>query len=235
MAYSILAILKENLILLWVNLKVKVGNLIEYTRVIIRYYPHVNFAKIDMTLLLSYFFSNPFQISKRFLIQKGEQEIYTYGETPLTSLEWIVRNCGITAQDVVFELGCGRGRTCFWLSQFVGCSVVGIDYIPIFIEKANQIKERLGIQQVSFRLEDLFQVDLKGATVIYLYGTCFSATYIDLLIDRLSQLPKGTKIITVSYSLAEFQPESPFQVIKQFPCSFTWGETDVYLQVKKTA
>jgi SAM-dependent methyltransferase len=235
MSQSIFSILKENLILLWINIKVKISNLIEYTRVVIRYYPHVNFAKIDAALLLSYVFSNPFRISKHLLVQKGEQEIYTYGETPLTTLELIVRNCEIRAQDSVFELGCGRGRTCFWLNQFVGCTVVGIDYIPTFIAKANKIKDRFGIQNISFRLEDLFQADLKGATVIYLYGTCFSAAYIDLLIDRLSALPKGTKIITVSYALTEFQPESPFRVIKQFSASFTWGETDVYLQVKRTA
>lgn len=233
MSQSFTSILKEQLILLWINLKVKFSNIIEYCCVVMRYYPNFSFAKIDTALLLSYFFTNPFRISKSFLTQKGEKEIYTYGETPLTTLELIARNCEITAQDVVFELGCGRGRTCFWLNQWIGCSVVGIDYVPIFIEKAQCIKERFHIQNASFRLEDIFQTDLKGATVVYLYGTCYSAANIDLLIERFSKLPKGTKIITVSYSLTEFQPKAPFKIIKQFSAAFTWGQTDVYLQIKK--
>lgn len=235
MGRSFVSIFKEQLVLLWIHLKVKICNLIEFVRVVARYYYDIRFAKIDLSLLFSYFYSNPFRISKKYLLQKGEQDIYTYGETPLTTLDLIARNCGITARDIVFELGCGRGRTCFWLNQWIGCTVVGIDYVPAFINKAQKIKDRYQVQKVSFRLEDLFQTNLKGATVIYLYGTCFSAAYIDILIDRLSKLPRGTKIITVSYALAEFQPEAPFRIVKQFQAPFTWGKADVYLQVKKRA
>lgn len=235
MVRSFISLLKEQFILLWINLKVKICNFIEYVRVVVRYYSRFNFAKIDAALLLSYFFSNPFRMSKQFLVGKGAKEIYTYGETPLTTLDSISRSFGITAHDVVFELGCGRGRTCFWLNEWLGCTVVGIDYVPAFIEKAQKIKERFHLQRISFRLEDLFQANLKGATVIYLYGTCFSASDIDLLINRFSELPKGTKIITVSYALTEFESETPFRLIKQIPASFTWGQTNVYLQVKERA
>lgn len=233
MVQSIFSKIKETGSLIFINLKVTFSNLFEFAHVVVKYYPHLQFFKIDLTLLLSYLLMNPFRISKRFLLQKGEVEIYTYGETPLTTLDFIAHQCKLSDRDVVFELGCGRGRTCFWLNQFIGCSVVGIDYIPIFIEKAEKIKNRFHVQGISFLLEDLFQADLTGATVVYLYGTCFSAGYIDLLIERFSHLPEGTEIITVSYALTDFQPEAPFKVIKQFPASFTWGTTDVYLQVRK--
>lgn len=233
MIRDLFSLLKEYLILLWINLSSKISNFIEYMHVVIRYYRHTHFAKIDLALLFSYLFSNPFHVSKNFLIQKGEKDPYTYGETPLTTLELIARNCKITSQNVVFELGCGRGRTCFWLNQLIGCTVVGIDYTPIFIEKAQKIKELFQVQKVYFRLEDFLQTNLNGVEVIYLYGTCLSTEKIHLLIDRFSQLPRGTKIITISYALTEFQPSAPFKVIKQFPASFTWGQADVYLQVKK--
>lgn len=233
MRRSIFSAIKENILLLGIHCKVKLSNLFEYLRVIVRYYPQFLFFKIDTTLLLSYLWTNPFRESKRFLLNKGENDIYTYGETPLTTLDLIARNCQISANDHLLELGCGRGRTCFWLHHFIGCQVTGVDYVPLFIEKAQRVKERFHLQGISFRLEDLFQTDLTGATVIYLYGTCLSAAYIDVLIERFSHLPEGTKIITVSYALTEFQPESPFQVKQQFPASFTWGTTDVYLQVKK--
>jgi len=232
MIHPSLSALKENLILLGINLKVKVFNLVEYGRVVTRYYSHFHFAKIDLALLTSYLFSNPFVISKQFLAKKGESEIYTYGETPLTTLELIARNCEINRQDVVFELGCGRGRTCLWLNQIIGCSVVGFDFVPTFIEKGEKIKQRFCISGLSFRLEDFFQSDLKGASVIYLYGTCYSANEIRLLIDHLSKHPKGTTIITVSYALTDFQPEAPFRIVKQFSAPFTWGKGEVYFQKK---
>ena len=230
MTHSLFSTLKDYPILLWIHLKVKVINLLEYGQVVYRYYSHSQFAKIDLALLFSYLFINPFRISKHFLSAKGEKEVYTYGETPLTTLELIAYACDMTSRDVVFELGCGRGRTCFWLNQIIGCRVVGIDYVPLFIEKGQAIIQRFQLQHLSFRLEDLFQADLKGATVIYLYGTCFSAASIDLLIERLIQLPKGTKIITVSYALTDFQPNAPFRIVKHFLAPFTWGKTYVYLQ-----
>lgn len=232
MAHSFFATLKETFILLGLHFKTKLSNFIEYLRVAFKYYPRWTFFKIDTALLLSYLWTNPFRISKRFSLAKGEPEIYTYGETPLTTLERIAKECYLSAQDVVFELGCGRGRTCFWLNQFIGCTVVGIDYVPTFIAKAQQVKELFHVQGTSFHLEDLFQADLKGATVIYLYGTCYSDAQINQLIVHFSHLPVGTKIITVSYALTDFQPKISFKVMKVFSAPFTWGAADVYLQVK---
>lgn len=216
--------------LLGTYVKVKIGNAIELCKVAFYYYIDFKYAQIDLSLLFSYFLINPFRESKNFLIQRGEEDVYSYGETPLTTIDLIANQCGISNGDVVFELGCGRGRTCFWLNYWKGCQVIGIDYVPIFIEKAQGIKEKFVRSKVSFRLEDFLQSDLKGATVIYLYGTCLTEVQIRVLIEHFQKLPIRTKIITVSYSLTEIQPESPFQVIKEFEAVFTWGKTKVYLQ-----
>ncbi|CUI16390.1 conserved hypothetical protein [Candidatus Protochlamydia naegleriophila] len=219
--------------LVGLNLKTKLTNAIEYARVIAHYYSDPAFFKIDASLLLSYLFNNPFRISKQFLMSKGEQEVYTYGETPLTALDVIAKQCRLSISDTVFELGCGRGRTCFWLNHFLGCQVVGVDYVPAFIEKANRVKAKFHVQGVDFRLENFLETDLSDATVIYLYGTCYPATFIKQLIKRLESLPRGTKVITVSYALADFQPAVSFEVSKRFAVRFTWGVADAYLQIKK--
>lgn len=214
--------LKEYFLLFLIRFKVQCLSFVEYLRVIFKYYPDIEFFKIDTCLLLSYLFANPFRISKQFLLKRGERDLYTYGETPLTTLDHIARTCGLTSDDTVVELGCGRGRTCFWLHQFMGCRVIGIDYLPTFIVKASKVRDYFRIEDVEFRLEDLFQADLRGATVIYLYGTCYSVAQICQLIDHFSNLPERTKIITVSYALPEFNPEAPFKILKQFPASFPW-------------
>jgi SAM-dependent methyltransferase len=226
--------LSEYFRLLWLNLVVQKRNFCEFIRVAYRYYPNWAFFRTDFSLVLSYLLNSPFAISKRFLRERGEKEIYAYGETPLTSLEKIAKASEISSQDTVFELGCGRGRTCFWLDNFVNCRVVGIDYVPEFIDIANAVKTKFGRDRVEFRLQDMLKADLTGATVVYLYGTCLEDESIKKLIDKFKRLPAGTKIITISYPLSDYTQEPLFEVMKRFPVNFNWGETDLFLQIKRS-
>lgn len=225
---------KEVFELIWVNLIVQMRNSIEFFKVVFHYYSNLNFFKADLSLRLMYLFHNPFTLSKRFLLKKGEKDIYAYGETPLTTLELIAKECQISAKDTVFELGSGRGRTCFWLNCFIGCRVVGIEYVPEFVERANRIKNKLGVNGVSFRLEDFLEADLRGATVIYLYGTCLEDHCIEKLAEKFASLPAGTKIITVSYPLKDYTEKPIFEVMRHFSAPYTWGEADIYLNVTKS-
>lgn len=224
--------LKEFLELLWINFIVQLKSLKEFTRVVFKYYSNIDFCKVDIVLLLTYLFNSPFIISKKFLINKGQPEIYAYGETPLTTFDFILTNCNVKEQDTLFELGCGRGRTCFWASAFKKCRVVGIDYIPEFISKANDLKNRFELHNVDFRLQDFLQTDFSDATVIYLYGTSLEEKLIKKLLSKFQSLPSGTKIITVSYALSEFTASGNYEVMKRFTAAFPWGDADVYLQIK---
>lgn len=223
----------DYLSLLGLNFLVQIRNLKEFIVIVLKYYSNFSFMKADVSLMLMYLFHNPFSISKRFLMKRGEREIYAYGETPLSTLEKITKECQINSNDCVFELGCGRGRTCFWLNSFVKCKVVGIEYVPEFIERALRIKNKLKIDNVEFRLEDFTKTDYSGATVCYLYGTCLDEKTIQTLIKKFLKLPAGSKIITVSYPLTDYTDDPRFEVMKRFPGKFTWGETDIYLQTIK--
>lgn len=225
---------KEFFSLLWLNFVVLIRNTIEFFKVAARYYlSSYSFLKADLALRLMYLFHNPYKISKRFLMKKGAEDVYAYGETPLTSLEIIAKESGLNAKDCVYELGCGRGRTCFWMRSFIGCSVVGLEYIPEFVERANIIKNRLAISNLEFRLADMTTANFQGATVCYLYGSCLNEKTIKKLTDHFSKLPKGTKIITVSYPLSDYTDKKSFEVMKRFTVPYTWGEADVFLQIVK--
>jgi hypothetical protein len=219
--------------LMGLRLIVQMRSLVEFSRVALRYYTNLKFCKIDLSLLTLYFAHNPFSISKDFLKEKGEKEVYAYGETPLTTIDLISKECQITPQDTVFELGRGRGRTCFWLNTFICCKVVGIEYIPEFIERANTIKNRFEISDVEFRQQDMLNADYSTATVVYLYGTSLEDSAIQKLVEKFQSLAAGTKIITISYSLNEYTSKPTFEVMKHFTAPFPWGVADVYLQIKK--
>lgn len=202
----------------------------EYLVVIFKYYlRNRRFAKIDLRLLKGYFMNNPFRISRKFLLEKGESEIYAYGETPLTTMELISKECGITSKDKVYELGCGRGRACFWLKEFVGCEVVGIDFVPEFIQRANEVKEHFRVEGVEFIEEDFLKTNFSDATLIYLYGTCLKSAEIHSLIKRIQKLNPGVKVITVSFSLTDYLSHEKIKLIKTFVTSFEWGKAEVFL------
>lgn len=222
---------KEIASLLWVNLKVCFINLIEFIKVAFNYYDNMKFLKADISLRLMYLFHNPYKISKRFLMNKGAKDIYSYGETPVTSMDLIAKQCHITSKDTLYELGAGRGRNCFWLNTVLGCSVVGIEYIPEFVERADLIVKKLKMEHIKFVLADMLKADLSDATVIYLYGTCFDDSAIKKLAVKFAKLPKGTKIITVSYPLTDYAPS--FELMKRFSVPYTWGHADVFLNVVK--
>lgn len=212
---------------LLINLRATFFRLFEWLRVVGGYYTNLSFMCSDTLLMLHYLWANPHRVSKRFMKKRGEKNVYTYGETPLTTLDRIARQCGILSQDTVYEVGCGSGRTLLWLHHFVKCRVVGIDYQPTFIRRANRVKQWLRLDHTHFLLNDMLKADYRYATVIYLYGTCLEDATIKELTDRFRQLKKGTKIITVSYPLTEYS--DAFTLVKQFTARFPWGKAEVYL------
>lgn len=216
---------------LFLNIKTTYFRLWEWLRVAFRYYPReIKFIWIDGLLALQYLWRNPHQLSRAFLKHRGESNIYGFGETPLTTLDSIAKECRLQSKDIVFELGCGSGRTCFWLNTFVKCPVVGVDYLPKFIKKAQRVKKLAHLTQVDFIEQNFLNVDLHKATVIYLYGTCLEEDQIKQLANHFSHLRPRTRVITVSYPLTDYS--SQFKLTKTFSARYPWGRAEVFLQEK---
>ena len=100
--------------LFWANITSRIFNLKDAIRNCFLYWRDLQFAKIDLYLTMSYFFKSPYRISREFT---NDEE--PYGETPLHTMEVIAKAANLTKEDVVYELGFGRGRSCFWLSLFL--------------------------------------------------------------------------------------------------------------------
>jgi SAM-dependent methyltransferase len=224
--------MREFFELFCLNQAVKKYLFIEHLKVIWKFYRNPRFFIVDSLLRSFYFLNSPFKISKRFLLKKGESDIYTFGETPLTTLQHIAREASIESGDVLYDLGCGTGRTSFWFHFFAGCKVIGIEYVPTFVKCAERVRKWREIDRVEFILEDMLKINFANATVVYLYGSCFEEPFLESLIQRLKGLKAGSKIVTVSYPLSDYCEEPLFEVIKQFTAKFAWGEADVYIQTR---
>ena len=208
-------------------------SLFDFFRTAFYYYGNKTFRKADLALLISYRGENPYRISRKFLQKRGEEEIYAYGETPPATMDKIAKECGISSHDTVIELGCGRGRTCFWLASILKAKVIGIDFVPEFIENAEKVRKKYKIENLKLKCADFLKEDFKKGTVVYLHGTSMTDGEITLLADKLTRMKKGTRVITVSFPLTDYPLKEKWDLKKQFQANFTWGSTDVYLQILK--
>lgn len=222
--------LTELLTLPIVAIRTRVFEAIEQGHVARNHYRNAAFRRVDRALLARYRFRNPYRISRRFLESQGVGDVHTYGETPLSTIERLARQCGLNHGDVVYELGCGRGRTAFWLRVCVGCSVVGVELVPSFVKLAGDVRGETGLDRIEFRNEDFLETDLDDGTFIYLSGTCLPDEIIERLTCRLATLKPGTRILTISYPLSEYGTAASFRLVSRFPARFAWGETTAFLQ-----
>ena len=179
------------------------------------YYHDEYFASIDRKILSG---PNPFKISKSYLQERGEDNIYQYGETPLETLEKIGKMLELQLSDHLMEMGSGRGRGVFFLHHFFCCRVTGVEQIPAFVTCA---KKTIKSKYVQFRCEDILKTSLDDVTCIYLCGTCLDDSVIEKLAKRLAKTP--LRIATTSY------PMPGFEIIDQQELQFPWGKTTVYV------
>jgi SAM-dependent methyltransferase len=221
------------LYLLALRINTKTKKALDYIRSSFRFYSNPAFKKADLALLKAYIGVNAYALSRLYLEEKGESTIYAYGETPIMTLERICKRCRLASSDTIFELGCGRGRACFWLALVLKAKVIGIDFVPEFIEKAEKVRKEENLKRLQFLSEDFLDSNLSQATVIYLHGSCMKDEDIERLNQKLVQLKSGLKVITVSFSMQEYDRGDHWDVHDVFQENFSWGSTDVYLQILK--
>lgn len=207
---------------LFTRWRVKIQGWIEWLQVVRRYYRSAPFRRADLALLRLYWGDSPYRVSARYWRARGAADPYTYGETPLTTLEQIARRF-LTPQDRFLDLGCGTGRTCLWVGYFIGCQVVGVECIPTFIQRA-----RRAIPEVEIVEGDLLESNLSEVTVLYLAGTCLDDDYLQKIATHLGRLPAGAKVITITFPITDYEIEGRFVEIEKLFLPFPWGNDLVY-------
>ncbi|WP_275667714.1 class I SAM-dependent methyltransferase [Chlamydia serpentis] len=157
-----------------------------------------------------------------------------YGETPWSVLSKISKTFDITSQDILYDLGCGLGKACFWFSDVVRCQVIGIDNQPSFIHFSRGIHRKLSSGLTLFCIEDFKNVSLLGASYVYFYGSSFSRRLLNHIILALSEMAPGSVVISISFPLDSF-PKGKEAFFTEKSCSvrFPWGKTKAYKNIRK--
>jgi SAM-dependent methyltransferase len=126
--------------------------------------------------------------------------------TPQPIADAMLKLARVTAADVVYDLGSGDGRIVIAAARDFGARGVGIEIDPRLVAESTRRAERAGLaDRVRFTTQDLFQADLRPATVVTLYLT--RELNIRLRPKLLAELRPGTRVVSHRFDMGDWPPE----------------------------
>jgi SAM-dependent methyltransferase len=127
-------------------------------------------------------------------------------------VEEMLRIADIQTDDTIYDLGCGDGRIVIRAALKLGSQGVGIDIDPKRIKESKQNAKKAGVEHlVKFIEQDLFQTDLREATVVTLY--LLPMLNLRLRPKLLAELRPGTRVISHDFGMNEWLPDQKTVVV----------------------
>lgn len=154
-----------------------------------------------------------------------------YVPTPWVIVDAMLKLADIRADDVVYDLGSGDGRLVITAAKRFKARGVGVELQPELIELANAGAKKEDVaDRVKFVQGDLFETDIREATVVMLY---LLPRFVTRLVPRfLSELRPGTRIVSHDYPLVPWPPDQDVSMDvpeKEFITGTSWTRLYYYV------
>ena len=164
----------------------------------------------------------------------------TYGEVKFESFREILKKVKPGKGEIFYDLGSGTGKAVILaslLSPFK--KIVGIELLEDLIKVSERVlrrfkkivKERfpkLVLPQIEFVQGNFLWEDFSEADVVFVHSTCFSDELMESLTNRLENLKKGSRVITVTQKLNS----DSFRSFETESLDLSWGKGTVYFWEK---
>jgi SAM-dependent methyltransferase len=126
--------------------------------------------------------------------------------TPQSVVDRMLELAEVRADDYVMDLGSGDGRIVITAAKKYGVRGMGIEIDPQLVAMSNSSANRAGVgERVKFVRQDLFETDLRPATVLTLY--LFRELNIKLRPRILAQLRPGARVVTHDWDMGDWPPD----------------------------
>jgi SAM-dependent methyltransferase len=134
-----------------------------------------------------------------------------YVPTPWVIVEQMLKLADIRGDDVVYDLGSGDGRLVIAAAKRFGARGVGVELQTELLDMARiGAKDESVADRVKFVQGDLFETDIKDASVVMLY---LLPQFVMRLVPRLrAELRPGTRIVSHDYPLAPWPPDKELSI-----------------------
>jgi precorrin-6B methylase 2 len=143
--------------------------------------------------------------------QEREADV-PYVPTPQTVVDQMLKQANVSSNDIVYDLGSGDGRIPITAAQKYGVRrAVGVEINSELVQQARQNAQKAGVaDRVEFLQQDLFQTELKDATVVTLY--LLPSVNRKLRTKLLQELKPGTRIVSHDFDMGDWKPNNVTQV-----------------------
>jgi tRNA G37 N-methylase Trm5 len=142
---------------------------------------------------------------------EGQVGDVPYVPTPPEVVEAMLKLAQVKKGDIVYDLGCGDGRIVVMAAQKFGARAVGVDINPVRIQEAEENAKKAGVtDRVRFIQGNLFEADIKEATVVTLY--LLSDVNLKLRPRLLKELKPGSRIVSHSFDMGDWKPDKQIEV-----------------------
>ena len=126
--------------------------------------------------------------------------------TPMEVVDSMLAVTRVTKEDRLYDLGSGDGRIVITAAKRLGTRGIGIDIDPQRIEESRRNADTAGVKNlVEFRQADLFETDLRQATVITLY--LLPTLNVKLRPKLFAELRPGTRVVSHAFNMGDWEPD----------------------------
>jgi SAM-dependent methyltransferase len=113
--------------------------------------------------------------------------------------------------DILYDLGSGDGRIVITAAKEFGARGVGVDIDPDLIREARENAVKAGVaDKVKFLQQDLFETDIRDATVVTLY--LWPEINRRLRPKLLSDLKPGTRVVSHNHDMGDWKPQKTIRM-----------------------
>jgi len=134
-----------------------------------------------------------------------------YVPTPESVVEKMLDMAAVTGSDLVYDLGCGDGRIVIAAAKERGARGVGIDLDPERIRESKEnAREARVTDRVMFVRQDLYNTDLRDATVVTLY--LLPSVNLEIRPKLFKELKPGTRVVSHDFDMGEWTADQIAEV-----------------------
>jgi len=131
--------------------------------------------------------------------------IAPYVATPLPVVRQMLLLAELKPGETFYDLGAGDGRTVIMAAKEFGANAVGVELREDLAKRALSAIFELGLEEkVKILQNDMFEVDLTQADVIFLYLTTSANEKIKPKLE--SELKLGTRVVSHDYEVLGWKP-----------------------------
>ncbi|MDR0373639.1 MAG: class I SAM-dependent methyltransferase [Nitrososphaerota archaeon] len=126
--------------------------------------------------------------------------------SPSSVVEYMLKLADLKSGEILFDMGSGDGRTIIMAAKTFGARSIGIELREDLAKKTLSNIHENGLEnRATIINDDMFNVNLTSADVVYLYLTTSANEKIKPKLER--DLKRGTRVVSHDYEIMGWHPE----------------------------